>query len=270
MRKIKIISFIILLVLFCSCNNFNNPTDGFKIEGQIENSEDCLYSNGVVVLLYNPITKISESKYENNFFSLFLPYELSNKLQKKYCSAVGINEYRLYDSKFESYFTISNKDVKICQVEICSVEPEEFGIAFIQFGYTESYYDNQVAYVTLAKTKYIYAQSAVSVKGEYESYVAGTEEDGVLLPKTVKVDLLLQKGWNTIYHVGNFKSLPSTHYWDMDSAIINITTVKPESIELKWYYNSSKLSREIVRNTTQFGYLPYIYSYYSDFIINSY
>ena len=270
MSKIKIIAFIVILAVFCSCDTFNNPTDGVKVEGNIANSEDCSHIIGVKAYLYNPVTVISESNLENNYFSLFLPYELSNKLQKQYCSTVSVNEYQLFDSKFESYLTFSNKDAKIAVVEFSEIN-KNIAFNFLQFGYTEKFYDNEVATVTLAKTKYVYAQSAVSVKGKYESYIAGSDQDGNPIgPKTVKVDLLLQKGWNIVYNIGNFTSKPNTFYWSIDTAILNITTIRPENIELKWFYNSSKIEN-IMRNDEHFVYyLPYMSSYYGDFIMNQY
>jgi len=270
MRKIKIITLIVFSALLYSCNTFNNPIDGVKIEGNIANPDDCSHIIGVKVFLYNPMTTISESKLENNYFSLFLPYELTNKLQNKYCSTVGNNEYGLFDSKFESYLTISNKNVKICKVLFFATN-EDDATNFLKFGYTEKFYDNQVATVTLAKTKYVYAQSAISIRGEYNSFVNGTDQYGNPIgPKTVKVDLLLQKGWNIVYNIGNFTSKPNTFYWSIDTAILNITTIRPENIELKWFYNSSKIEN-IMRNDEHFVYyLPYMSSYYGDFIMNQY
>ena len=265
MLKIKVKYIIIFLIIFCSCNNFNNPTDGIKIEGNIENSQDCSHISGIRVNAYNYadnyLTKISESKYENNYFSLFLPYELKNK----YCSA--INEWGLFDTKFESYLTISNKNVKISKISLWSIN-EEHANDIQQFGYAEMY-NNDIVSVTLVKTKYIYAQSAVSIKGEYESYVAGTEKEGIFCPKTVKVDLLLQKGWNIIYNIGNFVPKPNTDFWVMNSATLNITTAKPENIELKWYYNCA-LVLNILRNNTHYLFQPYMGGYDTDFIINQY
>jgi len=264
MYKIKIINIIVFLTFFCSCNNFNNPTEGFKVEGNIENPQDCSHISGVEVYAYNldnnEFAKISESKYENNYFSLFLPYELKNK----YCNA--INKCGLFDSKSESHLTISNKNVTISKISISSIN-EEWNNDIQQFGYTESYNNGAVS-VTLVKTKYVYARSAVYIKGEYEAIVATGD---VVPTKTVKVDLLLQKGWNIVYNIGCFASNISSSLFSVDMAILNVTTIKPENIELKWYYNSVKFV-DILRNNTQFVLQPYMagMGYDKDFILNSY
>jgi len=264
MYKVKTISIIVFLAIFCSCNNFNT-TDGIKIEGNIENSQDCLHISGIVVNAYNLddwyLTKISESKYENNYFSFFLPYEL----KKKYCNA--INKWNIFNSQFESYLTISNNNVKIGKISIWSIN-EDHSNDIQQFGYRESYNSsNGAVLITLVKTAYFYAQSAVSIKGEYETYV-GTDQYGTpALPKTVRVNLLLQKGWNIVYNVGYFTSNMSSYLWNMDSAILNITTVKPENIELKWYYNSWKFY-DILIDNTQYMLQPFMGGYKDDFIFN--
>jgi len=264
MYKIKIINFIILLVIFCSCEKI--PTEGFKVEGSIANFQD--YSSNKVMAFvggdYPTIgTKISESKLNNNYFSMFLPYEIKDK----YCDAVSTKKFILYDDEFESYLTISNENVKIAEAWFNS-DKKYYVLGNIkQFGYTEKY-NYGVADVTLVRTQYVYAQSAVSITGEYETRL--TFVHGQDLYKTVKMNLFLQKGWNIIYYVGNYTSKPNTYYWEVDTAIVNKTTEKPENIELKWYYRLSQHYYDILKNeNAQFIYMPYISSYYIDLIFRN-
>ena len=265
MKPLKTI-FLTLAVTFSFTACEKNPTEGFKVEGSIENFQDCS-SSSVKAFVTDDykldfVAKISESKLNNNYFSMFLPYELKDK----YCSAIDIKRWILFDPNFESYLTISNKNVKISRVLFNS--DKNYFNNITQFGYREEFYNNDVASVTLVKTQYIYAQSAVSVTGEYETrltHVMGTD-----YYKTVKMDLFLQKGWNIIYHIGNFVSKPNTYRWEIDTAIINITTEKPENIELKWYYRirDTIMGDKDIFLDAQFVYMSFMDAYYFDFIVN--
>jgi len=269
MKTLKTI-FFTLAVIFSFTACYEPPTEGFKVEGSIANFQDCP-DNKVMAFLpgdnYDFKVKISESKLNNNYFSMFLPYELKDR----YCDAIA-TKYILYSYELESYLTVSNKNVKVAQVWFNSDNKYCGRGNITQFGYTEEYdYNNEVASVTLVKTRYVYAQSAVSVKGEYDTYVGGTDMGGVPCPETIKVDLLLQKGWNIIYNIGNFTSVPNTYFGWLDKAIINITTEKPENIELKWYYRfkSDFNFYDILQNEdAQFIYMPFMVSYISEFILN--
>jgi hypothetical protein len=85
--------------------------------------------------------------------------------------------------------------------------------------------------------------------------------------ETIKVDLLLQKGWNIVYYIGNYTSKPNTSQWEVDTAIVNITTEKP-NIELKWYYDFRNKIYDILEDINpDFIYMPYIGSYYRFFIL---
>ena len=270
MKTFKIF-FLTLAVVFSFTACKKTPTEGFKVEGSIENFQDCP-DNKVMAFVCSAFpdigTKISESKFENNYFSMFLPYELKDK----YCAAIDIKQYISFNPEFESYFTISNENVKIAQVWFHSNKNYYFGGNVTQFGYTEEYnYYNGTASVTLVKTRYVYAQSAMSVKGEYETYVNGTDMGGVPCPKIMKVNLLLQKGWNIIYQIGDFTSVPNTYFGRLDTAIINITTEKPENIEMKWYYRFSSNWNyyDILKNeNAQFIHMAFMALYYDDFIMN--
>jgi len=251
--------FLSLAVIFSFTACYKTPTEGFKVEGSIANIQDCP-SDRVMAIVpdgRNFNAKISESKFENNYFSMFLPYELKDK----YCNTITTDHDILLEP-----LIISNRNVKIGKIVFNSDNNFYADGDITQFGYVEMY-NNGIGDVTLAKTKYVYAQSAVAIVGEYETrlmHVFGED-----LYKTVKTNLLLQKGWNIIYYIGNFTSKPDTYYWDVDTAIINITAEKPENIELKWYYGLKGNFREILRNNNaQFIYMPYISSYYTDFIVN--
>jgi len=264
--------FLMLAVIFSFTTCMKNPTEGFKVEGSIANFQDCSHIDKVMAFAvgdnYDFKAKISESKFENNYFSMFLPYELKDK----YCAAIADKKYILFDDRFESYLTVSNQNVKVCRIAFNSDNKYYGGGNITQFGYKEEYnYNNGVASVNLVKAKYVYAQSAVSVKGEYETYVNGTDMGGVPCPQTIKVNLLLQKGWNIIYHIGNFTPVPDTYFGRLDTAIINITTERPENIELKWYYRfcSDFNFYDILENeNVQFIYMPFMMSYLSEFILN--
>ena len=259
MYKIKFIIFIALFTIFCSCNNFNSPKDGFKVEGNIENSQDCSQINAVMAFVPDHNAKISESKLQNNYFSLFLPYEMEDK----YCSAIGNNKYNLFEAEFENNLTISDKNVKISKVYFSS--DKEYLNDIQQLGYTEKLYDNDDVAFTFVKTKYIYAQSAVSVKGEYDTYTAQTPLLPTPLPKKMNFDLQLKKGWNVVYYVGYF--VQNTYYaLEIDTATIKITTEKPENIELNWYYRITQQSFFVLCKDTQM--IPnMIHSCYYDFIV---
>ncbi|MDR0830547.1 MAG: hypothetical protein LBN95_10635 [Prevotellaceae bacterium] len=255
--------FLLALVSICFYSCFKNPTDGFKIAGSIENSEDCSHIVGVEAFAYNfqnnSAHKISESNYENNYFSFFLP----NELKDKFCDVP--NKWHLYDAKFEDKLTFSNKNVKIGTISIYSVN-EEYNNDIQQFGYG-TLFKNGILYVTFVKTKYIYAQSALSIKGDYETTIAGVEEGDFAPPKTMVFNLNLQKGWNTVYKVGVFSSPVSSYYWDIDTALVTVTTVKPENIELKWYYYQTNILRMIEKYDF---YQPFVIDYAFDFIYNHY
>ena len=268
MKTFKTI-FLTLAVIFLFTACYNTPTKGFKVEGSIENIQD--YPSNVVMAFvtnyghYNFGAKISESKLNNNYFSMFLPYELKDK----YCAAVGTNKYILFDTRFESYITISNKNVKISDVWFNSNKEYGFGGNITQFDYREEFYANHVVDVTLVKTKYVYAQSAVSITGEYETrltFVVGAD-----YYKTVKANLFLQKGWNTVYYIGNYKSKPNTYFNEIDTAIVSITAEKPENIELKWYYCPFD-DLDIVdflkdNSDAKFMLMWFMDPYYTDFIL---
>jgi len=266
MKTFKTI-FLTLAVIFLFTACYNTPTKGFKVEGSIENIQD--YPSNVVMAFvtnyghYNFGAKISESKLNNNYFSMFLPYEMKDK----YCDAISTNKYLLFESEFESYLTISNKNVKVSKVLFSSDNEYYYDGNITTFGYTEKYY-NGITDVILLKTRYVYAQSAVSITGEYETRL--TFVYGEDLYKTVKMNLLLQKGWNTVYYIGNYKSKPNTYYWEIDTAIVNITTEKPENIELKWYYhfcNNSNFRDILEKDNAQFINIWCMSSYYYDFIL---
>jgi len=280
MYKIKIINFIVFLAILCSCE-FNSPTEGFKVEGSIANIQD--YSDNSVMAFvcgdYPKIgTQISESKLNNNWFSMFLPYELKDK----YCDAIANQKYVLFDTRFESNLIISNENVKIADVWFNSNKEYYCCGNILQFGYTEKFYPNGVMSSVLVKAKYVYAQSAVSITGEYETRL--TQVYGVDLYKTVKFDLFLQKGWNIIYCIGTYVSPPNTvpdNYhleetekegpWggDVETATINITTIKPENIEFKWHYSIENSLEFIVflrNNLLQFVYFWDMTPYYLDLI----
>ena len=251
--------FLILVVIFFFSACYKIPTEGFKVEGNIENIQDCS-SNRVMAIVPNGRNfnaKISESKFENNYFSMFLPHELKDM----YCRTIATD----HDILLEPLIIIS-RNIKIGKVVFNSDNNFYAEGDITQFGYVENY-NNGVADVILAKTKYVYAQSAVSIIGEYETrlmHVFGED-----LYKTVKTNLFLQKGWNIIYYIGNYTSKPNTYYWEVDTAIVNVTTEKPKNIELKWYYGFKGNFREILRNNNaQFMAMPYIASYYTDFIVN--
>ena len=254
--------FLTLVVIFSFTACFKTPTEGFKVEGSIANIQDCP-SDRVMAIVpdgYNFNTKISESKLNNNYFSLFLPYELKDK----YCATIGAEKYILFDPRFDTSQTISNINVKVSKILLNSDDKYYPDGNITQFGYSEKY-SNGVADVTLVKTKYVYAQSAVSITGDYKIRLNVFGED---LYKTIKEDLFLQKGWNIIYYIGNYTSKPNTYFEEVDMAIINITTIKPENIELKWYYGFRENYRNILENdNVQFLYMWYIFSYYTDFIL---
>ena len=254
-----------IFFFFTACEKI--PTDGFKVEGSIANFQDCP-SNKVMAFVpdhysRNYFAKVSENKLNNNYFSMFLPYEMKDK----YCNAISDNKWILFYPQFEPYLTISNDNEKVVDVWFNSDKEYFPGGNITQFGYREKFYNNGVADVTLVKTKYVYVQSAVSVTGEYETRL--NHVSGVDLYKTVKFDLLLQKGWNIIYMIGNYTSKPNTYYWEIDTAIINITATKPENIELKWYYAFWENYRDILKNeNARFINLAFMETgYVSDFII---
>jgi len=270
MKPFKTI-FLTLAVIFSFTACYKTPTEGFKVEGSIANIQDYP-SNEVMVFLpgnnFNFKVKISESKLSNNWFSLFLPYELKDK----YCDAIDTKKYIFFNPEFESYLTISNKNVKISDVWFNSNKEYNLNGNIMYFGYGEEYdYYNGAGYVTLVKTKYVYAQSAVSITGEYETRLNVIGED---LYKTVKMDLFLQKGWNIIYYIGSYTSKPNTSFWDLDTSIVKITAEKPENIELKWYYCSFN-DLDIVRflrdnSDAKFMYMPFMIFYYEDFILTTF
>ena len=265
MKTFKTILLTLAVVFsFTACEKI--PTEGFKVEGSIANFQDY-QDNKVMVFVgggYGNIgTKISESKFENNYFSMFLPYEIKDK----YCNAISADKLALFNPEFEPYLTISNENVKVIDAWFNSNKEYYFKGNIMQFGYKEKFYNNEVADVTLVKTRYIYAQSAVSITGDYEARLNGTGAD---LYKTVKMDLFLQKGWNIIYKIGNYISQPNTCYWEIDTAIINITTEKPENIELKWYYefgNKFNYMKILENENAEFIYMPFMTSYKHDFIL---
>jgi len=268
MKTIKTI-FLTFAIIFSFTACYKTPTEGFKVEGSIANFQDCP-DNKVMAFVcggYGKLgTKISESKLNNNYFSMFFPYELKDK----YCSAIGTDKSILYvPDEFESYITISNKNVKISDVWFNSNKEYGFGGNITQFDYREEFYANHVVDVTLVKTKYVYAQSAVSITGEYETrltFVVGAD-----YYKTVKANLFLQKGWNTVYYIGNYKSKPNTYFNEIDTAIVSITAEKPENIELKWYYCPFD-DLDIVdflkdNSDAKFMLMWFMDPYYTDFIL---
>jgi len=272
MRAFKTIFLTFAVVFFFTACEFNSPTEGFKVEGSISGFKDYP-SNEVMAFIpgnnFSFKVKISESKLNNNYFSMFLPYELKDK----HCDAIAIKEFILYDDEFESYLTISNKNVKIAQVWFNSNKKYGFGGNITQFGYREEYsedfYNNHIASATLVKTKYVYAQSAVSITGEYETRLKNIH--GEDLYKTVKMDLFLQKGWNIIYHISTFTSKPYTYLWEIDTAILNITTTNPENIELKWYYNFWDDYGDILKNEdAKFINWAFMSPYYFNFYFSRY
>jgi len=107
MKPFKTIFLTFAVIFSFTACEFNNPTDGFNVEGNIANIQDYP-SNKVIAFLpgnnFNFKVKISESKLSNNWFSLFLPYELKDK----YCDAIATKTHILYDDEFESFLTISN------------------------------------------------------------------------------------------------------------------------------------------------------------------
>jgi len=258
-----------LAVVFSFTACMKNPTEGFKVEGSIANFQDCPDDRVMAFVCgdYPTVgTKISESKFENNYFSMFLPYELKDK----YCDAIGNMKYIFFDSRFEDYVAISNENVKIADVWFHSNKKYYFGGNIRQFGYTEDYdYNNGPASVTLVKTQYVYAQSAVSIRGEYDTYSNGEDQYGNPIgPHTVKVDLLLQKGWNIVYYIGNYISKPNTYLWEIDTAIINVTAEKPENIELKWYYRFRENYRNILKNeNARFMNWAFMMEYNTNFML---
>ena len=259
MKTFKTIFLALAITFSFAACEFKSPTEGFKVEGSIANFQD--YSSNRIMAIVpdgrNFNAKISESKFENNYFSMFLPYELKNN----YCNIITTDNFILFDS-----LIISSRNIKIGKVVFNSDNNFYSDGDVTQFGYTEKY-NNGVADVTLVKTKYVYAQSAMAIAGEYETrlmHVFGED-----LYKTVKTNLRLQNGWNIIYYIGNYTSKPNTYYWEVDTAIINIIAEKPENIELKWYYGFKGNFRDILRdNNAQFMAMPYIGSYYPDFIVN--
>ena len=270
MKTFKTIFLSLAVIFSFTACEFNSPTEGFKVEGSIYSLKD--YPSNEVMAFLSGVnfkfgTKISESKLENNYFSLFLPYELKDR----YCDAIATKTQILYDDEFESYLTISNKNVKIAQVWFSSDKEYYFGGNVTQFGYreyfSEDFYNDHIVKVTLVKTKYVYAQLAVSITGEYETRL--TSVHGEDLYKRVKMNLFLQKGWNIIYHIGTFTSKPYTYLWEVDTAILNITAEKPEHIELKWYYDFWYDHYKILKNEgAQFIDMPFMSSYYEDLYFN--